>query len=70
MEKKSLHLKILPKVVAETPVGSEVLVSVWRNGGLIEVTVKIDELNEGRKLKTPCQKPDVYRRTWILRLQS
>ena len=39
--------KDLPKVVAETPIGSEVLVSVWRNGGLIEIKVKIDELVEG-----------------------
>ena len=45
--KKISSFKDLPKVVAETPVGSEVVVSVWRNGGLIEITVKIDELNEG-----------------------
>jgi serine protease Do len=45
--KKISSFKDLPKVVAETPVGSQVAVSVWRNGGLIEVTVKIDELNEG-----------------------
>jgi len=47
--KKISSFKDLPKVVAETPVGSEVIVNVWRNGGLIEVTVKIDELNEGGK---------------------
>ena len=45
--KKISSFKDLPKVVAETPVGSEVVVSVWRNGGLTEITVKIDELNEG-----------------------
>jgi serine protease Do len=45
--KKISSFKDLPKVVAETPVGSEVVVKVWRNGGLNEITVKIDELNEG-----------------------
>jgi serine protease Do len=45
--KKISSFKDLPKVVAETPVGSEVIVKVWRNGGLTEITVKIDELNEG-----------------------
>ena len=45
--KKISSFKDLPKVVAETPVDSEVVVKVWRNGGLTEITVKIDELNEG-----------------------
>jgi serine protease Do len=44
---KISSFKDLPKVVAETPIGSEVPVSIWRNGGLIEITVKIDELVEG-----------------------
>ena len=57
--KKISSFKDLPKVVAETPVGSEVIVNVWRNGGLIEVTVKIDELNEGGK------KPAVSKGTYI-----
>lgn len=39
--------KDLPKVVAETDIGKEVLVKVWRNGAMTDVTVKIDELNEG-----------------------
>ena len=47
---KISSFKDLPKVVAETPIGSEVPVSVWRNGGLIEITVKIDELVEGGKV--------------------
>ena len=38
--------KDLPKVVAETDIGKEVLVKVWRNGAMTDVTVKIDELNE------------------------
>ena len=53
--KKISSFKDLPKVVAETPVDSEVIVNVWRNGGLIEVNVKIDELNEGGK-KIPASK--------------
>ena len=60
--KKISSFKDLPKVVAETPVGSEVIVNVWRNGGLIEVTVKIDELNEGGK------KPAVSKGTYIKEL--
>ena len=60
--KKISSFKDLPKVVAETPVGSKVIVNVWRNGGLIEVTVKIDELNEGGK------KPVVSKGTYIKEL--
>ena len=48
--KKISSFKDLPKVVAETPVGNEVLVSIWRNGGMIEIKVKIEELNEGKKV--------------------
>ncbi len=50
-EKKISSFKDLPKVVAETPIGSEVLVSVWRNGRLIEISVQIDELKEGSQAK-------------------
>ncbi len=38
--------KDLPKVVAETPIGKEVLVKVWRNKKFQEIKVLIDELNE------------------------
>ena len=37
--------------MAETPIGNEVKVSVWRNGGLIEITVQIDELDEGNTIQ-------------------
>ena len=47
---KISSFKDLPKVVAETPVGNEVLVSIWRNGGMIEINVKIEELYEGKKV--------------------
>ena len=49
--KKISSFKDLPQVVAETPIGNEVKVSVWRNGGLMEITVKIDELDEGNTIK-------------------
>lgn len=42
--------KDLPKVVAETDIGKEVIVKVWRNGAMTNITVKIDELNEGVKV--------------------
>lgn len=42
--------KDLPKVVAETDIGKEVIVKVWRNGAMTNITVKIDELNEGVKI--------------------
>lgn len=38
--------KDLPKVVAETPIGKEVKVKVWRNKKYEEIMVTIDELNE------------------------
>ncbi len=42
--------KDLPKVVAETPIGSQVIVKVWRNGQLLDIEVKVGELKEGGKL--------------------
>jgi serine protease Do len=42
--------KDLPKVVAETDIGKEVIVKVWRHGAMTNITVKIDELNEGVKV--------------------
>ena len=42
--------KDLPKVVAETDIGKEVIVKVWRNGAMTNITVKIDELNESVKV--------------------
>ena len=48
--KKITSFKDLPKVVAETPIDSEVIVKVWRNGEIIDIQVKVGELEEGRKL--------------------
>ena len=47
---KITSFKDLPKVVAETPIDSEVIVKVWRNGEIIDIQVKVGELEEGRKL--------------------
>jgi serine protease Do len=44
--KKISSYKDLPKVVAETPIGKEVIVKVWRNKKYQEIKVLIDELNE------------------------
>tara|TARA_Y100001954_G_C15536746_1_gene466913 strand:- start:13 stop:732 length:720 start_codon:yes stop_codon:yes gene_type:complete len=47
---KITSFKDLPKVVAETPIGSQVIVKVWRNGEILEISVKVGELEEGGKL--------------------
>ncbi len=47
---KISSFKDLPKVVAETPIGSQVVVKVWRNGEIINIDVKVGELEEGGKL--------------------
>ena len=47
---KISSFKDLPKVVAETRIGSQVIVKVWRNGEILEVEVKVGELEEGGKI--------------------
>ena len=49
-EQKISSFKDLPKVVAETPIGSQVVVKVWRNGEIIDIDVKVGELEEAGKL--------------------
>ena len=49
-EQKISSFKDLPKVVAETPIGAKVVVKVWRNGEIIDIKVKVGELQEGLKL--------------------
>ncbi len=49
-DQKITSFKDLPKVVAETPIDSEAIVKVWRNGEIIDIQVKVGELEEGRKL--------------------
>ena len=49
-DKKISSFKDLPKVVAETPIGSQVVVKVWRNGEIINIDVKVGELEEGGKV--------------------
>ena len=49
-DQKISSFKDLPKVVAETPIGTQVVVKVWRNGEIINIDVKVGELEEGGKL--------------------
>ena len=49
-DQKISSFKDLPKVVAETPIGSQVMVKVWRNGKIIDIDVKVGELEEAGKL--------------------
>jgi serine protease Do len=41
------EMRILPRVVAETRIGSQVPVVVWRNGRRVTLTVTVGELPEG-----------------------
>ena len=43
------EMRKLPRIVAETPVGVDVPVEVWRDGGLKQVTARIGELEEAEK---------------------
>ena len=42
-------MRKLPRIVAETPVGVDVPVEVWRDGGIAKVTARIGELEEAEK---------------------
>ncbi len=43
------EMRKLPRIVAETPVGVDVPVEVWREGALKKVTARIGELEESEK---------------------
>jgi serine protease Do len=43
------EMRKLPRIVAETPVGVDVPVEVWREGSLKKVTARIGELEESEK---------------------
>jgi serine protease Do len=45
-------MRKLPRIVAETPVGVDVPVEVWRDGGIAKVTARIGELEEAEKSET------------------
>ena len=49
-EKKVEGMRSLPKIVAETRVGKEAKVKVWRSGKLLNLRVAVGELEEDKKL--------------------
>jgi serine protease Do len=50
----------LPRIVAETPIGAEVPMVVWRHGGEVELTVVVGELDETQEAtaQAPHANPD------------
>eukprot|EP00657_Telonema_sp_P-1_P007583 TRINITY_DN27599_c0_g1_i1.p2 TRINITY_DN27599_c0_g1~~TRINITY_DN27599_c0_g1_i1.p2 ORF type:complete len:157 (-),score=66.71 TRINITY_DN27599_c0_g1_i1:67-537(-) len=42
-------MRELPKIVAQTPIGKDVPVELWRGGKLVKVTANIGELEEAEK---------------------
>ena len=51
-------MRALPRIVAETPIGKEVEVEVWRNGKKVEVGVKIAQLEEGEQVEASAEGGD------------
>jgi serine protease Do len=49
-EKKVEGMRSLPKIVAETRVGKDAKVKVWRSGKIINLRVAVGELEEDKKL--------------------
>jgi serine protease Do len=45
------EMRKLPRIVAETPIGVDVPVEVWRDGSIAKVTARIGELEEAEKVQ-------------------
>ena len=43
-------MRDLPRIVAETPVGAQVIVDVWRDGETVSLTVALGRLEEGEQI--------------------
>jgi len=43
-------MRDLPRIVAETPVGAQVVVDVWRDGETVSLTVALGRLEEGEQI--------------------
>ena len=58
--KKVEEMRRLPRIVAETPIGKDVTVDVWRNGKLIHLPVQLGEFpeDEQKVAKAPVAKPN------------
>jgi serine protease Do len=48
--RKVAEMRDLPRIVAETPIDKKAKLKVWRNGETIELSVKIGELPEDKKV--------------------
>jgi serine protease Do len=64
------EMRILPRLVAETPIGQEVPVTLWRDGKEMTVNAKLGELPDDQKLAsatpgTPGAKPEATKPTAI-----
>jgi len=55
------EMRVLPRIVLETPIGKKVRVSVWRDGRTIEIPVKIGKFDQPKvaaaEKPTPRQEP-------------
>ena len=54
-------MRRLPRIVAETPIGIDVPVDLWRGGREIKVMARIGELKEEIALDKPTEKPNQKR---------
>jgi len=51
-------MRALPRIVAETPIGKDVAVEVWRKGERKQFSVKIGELEEGTETTLAARTPE------------